>query len=465
MGGQQYVTDNPLDEELIQQYLTDVKEDHVLLKLINEVIKHSSDENQNLSLKDESLRDLVTELQKKPEFDLSLDVINQVSRNEHLIRSLLDIVSENYVPKKEIKVLEINLTNGLLAEEVDNHLASSHIYPIDVSYSIAVKNVDTLNDSYRKKSFKISEWDHKKSAFPSDVSMANLLIVKDTSDLWDLKLDNFVQESYDVLVTKGFLLSVFKYKFTEPELALNGFNGQSGASNAGLEQRIKDFISSAQKVGFSLIGKKADSIGSMAVLFRKVETTHPELPNKKYVIKIDDNRRQEWFDSIKQILADKKEDEKNSDAVWLIANDSDTNGVVGLVNCLRLEPGGESVRCLFDVDKQFKGNFDDTLFYDILINDLAVNVLKNGQLGTYRHLTLPKDYDKVQSSEYFLNIGQNRDLSSLQWYESKNLIPREDYYDINNRKTKQIRCNIYSSGLNFRDVMLATGMSSFVKHF
>ena len=64
-------------------------------------------------------------LKISPNYDLSKDMINQVSKNEHLIRSLLDIVSENNVPKKEIKVLEINLTSGLLAKEVDNHLASA----------------------------------------------------------------------------------------------------------------------------------------------------------------------------------------------------------------------------------------------------------------------------------------------------------------------------------------------------
>ena len=454
------VLENPLDEELIHKYMSDMKDEYVLLKLMNEVFKLTSDENQNLKpgCEEESLKEMVADLQKKPEFDLSLDLINQVSKNEHLIRSLLDIVSENFVPKKEIKVLEINLTNGLFAEEVDNHLATAHIYPIDVNYSIAVKSVETLNESFRQKSFKISEWDLKKSVFPSDASMPHLLIVNDTTDLWELPLDEFAQEMYDTVMTKGFLLSVFRYKFTEPEITLNAINGKNHLSNADLDRRVKEFAAAAQKVGFSVIGNKSDSIGSMALLFKKVEGKEPEVPNKKFVINIEDNHRQQWFQTIKDILLDKKENEKNTDNIWLIAKDSDLNGVVGLVNCLRLEPGGDSIRCIYDVDKQFKGDFKDSPYYDILTNDLAINVLKDGKLGTYRHLTLPKDYDKVQSEDYFLNIGQNRDLSSLQWYDSKNLFKKDVFYDLSNKKVKQVRCNIYSSGLNFRDVMLATGM-------
>ena len=310
---------------------------------------------------------------------------------------------------------------------------------------------------YRQKSFKISEWDHK-SNFPSDVTVPNLLIVNYTTDLWELNLDEFTQEMFEVLMIKGFLLSFFRYKFTEPELAVNGMNGKKYICNAVLEQRIQNFASAAQKVGFSLVGSKCDSIGSMALLFRKVETKQPEFPNEKFVINIDDSRRQQWFDSIKKILIEKKEDEKNNENVWLIANDCDHNGVVGLVNCLRLEPGGDSLRCIYDYDKHFKGNFKESSYYDILINDLAINVLKDGKVGSFRHLTLPKDYDKVQCEDYYLNVGQNRDISSLQWYDSKNLFKKEVVYVINNRRVNQIRCNIYSSGLNFRGVMLATGM-------
>jgi hypothetical protein len=58
---------------------------------------------------------------------LSRDIVNQVSKNERFIRPLLDIVSENNVPKKEIKVMEINLSNDIMALEADHYLATNQI--------------------------------------------------------------------------------------------------------------------------------------------------------------------------------------------------------------------------------------------------------------------------------------------------------------------------------------------------
>ena len=121
-----------------------------MLKLLNHLFEELNGK-QNIGNTPEKL---INESLKRPEFDLSFDVINQISNNEYLIRSLLDIVSENNVPKKEIKVLEINLTNGLMAKEVDNYLASFHIYPIEVDYTIALKSIDNISEDLKIKTFK-----------------------------------------------------------------------------------------------------------------------------------------------------------------------------------------------------------------------------------------------------------------------------------------------------------------------
>ena len=211
-----------VNDEMVNEYTRDPKEDHVLLKVLTEVQKQTVDKNQNLI--ESEIKEVVSKLLEKPENDVSGDVISQVSKNERLIRSLLDIISENNVPKKEIKVFEINLTNALMADEVDNHLASAAIYPIDVDYNIAVKSVDNVDDELKKKSFKITQWDAKKSDFPSDVTLTNVVVVKDSPELYDLQLDNFVQELYDCVNTRGFMISVFRYRMTEPEQALNAIS-------------------------------------------------------------------------------------------------------------------------------------------------------------------------------------------------------------------------------------------------
>ena len=380
------------DEDLIDKYLNDIKDEQILLKILNQLYNGCSDENQNIDT-----NKFLNEILDNPEYDLSLDLINQVSKNEHLIRSLVDIVTESHVPRKEIKVLEINTTRGLLAEEVDSYLATAAIYPIDVSYTIAVKSNDFVPDD-KKKTFKMIEWKSESSVYPSDVTSTDLVVYKDSHDLWSVNLEQQLQETYDALVNKGYLISIFRYQLTEPELALNQMNGKKNLKNSDLEQRIVDYLTAAKSVGFSLVGRKSDSIGTMALLFRKV-VSKPNNPKKDYIIEVKANSTK-WFETLKEKLIEVKESEDSKNNLWVVANDSPKNGIIGLINCLRVEPGGEAIRCLYDCDQliTFPINFDQKPFSDILENDLPINIMKNGKLGSLRHLTLPKNYDKTESS-------------------------------------------------------------------
>jgi fatty acid synthase len=445
-------------KELIQQYLKDNKEEHVFLKIMDNILSSIVDENQNIEEKI-NVENLLNDIQNRAEFDITKDIINRISTNERFLRSVIDIVSENNVPKKEINVLEINLSNAIMATEIENYLACSAIYPIVVDYTIANKSIENLPEDYKNKSFKLIEWDHKKTSFPSDISKQDLIIYRDFQDLWDLKLDNFLQEFYDRIANEGFLLSIFRYKFTKPELVLNQIFKNNFINDSILAQRISQFIDSAIKIGFNVICSKSDTIGSMALLFRKALPIYSIQPKEQKIIEISDNF-EKWLDVLKENVKKNNENEENKSNIWLIAKNSSPNGIIGLVNSLRQEPGGEKVKCIFDFDEQtkFPPNFSEEPFIDILINDLAVNVIRDGKLGTYRHLSLPKLHDKIESNDYFLNVGPNGDLSNLQWFELKNLAKKEIYINVDNRKFNQIRCNVYSTGLNFRDVMLASGI-------
>ena len=88
---------------------------------------------------------------------------------------------------------------------------------------------------------------------------------------------------------------------------------------------------------------------------------------------------------------------------------------------------------------------------------MDINVIKDGKLGTYRHLRLPKDYDKVVSNEYFLSLGQTKDLSSLQWFDGRRTVTNKVCFGLNNLKVTPAPISIYCTGLNFHDVMIATG--------
>ncbi|CAG2174729.1 unnamed protein product, partial [Oppiella nova] len=95
------------------------------------------------------------------------------------------------------------------------------------------------------------------------------------------------------------------------------------------------------------------------------------------------------------------------------------------------EPGGEDWRYVFNYDSkcETKIDFNSKPFCHILANDLVANVIKDGKVGTYRHIKLPQNYDKTVSNEYFLNLGQTRDISALQWFRRMPSGPESEYTD------------------------------------
>ncbi|XP_069675926.1 fatty acid synthase-like [Periplaneta americana] len=137
--------------------------------------------------------------------------------------------------------------------------------------------------------------------------------------------------------------------------------------------------------------------------------------------------------------------------VILVAQDEHLNGILGLVNCVRKEPGGERVTCVFIMDPSAPA-FDVNLpFYSQqLKKNLAVNVFNNGEWGSYRHLPLDAVVT-VSVPHAYVNALTRGDLSSMKWIQG-GLDPNNVSVEPNEELV-----HIYYSSLNFRDVMFATG--------
>ena len=443
-----------IDQEVIERQRHDNSEHKVMLKILDKLSER--DENQNI-VNLNSSKNVLKDIESDLTLDISRDVVNQVSKNERLIKTLVDIVSENNATKKEYKVTEINLTGDVLANEVESYLVNSQLMPTDVNYKIFVKSVENLSEDMRGKA---KQWDGKDIP---ELPISDLLIFRDIKELWNLNTEDLVTKFNESVAENGFLVIVGRYRRTEPEDAVNSvINGKKIITNSDYKLRLETLHKTIAEFGLRLISTKSDSISTMAMMFRKV-SDKKTIPEKSDIIEVKAERDEKWFEAIRESLQKSKDAldaEQKPKNVWLIANDNHINGIVGLINCLRLEPGGQSLRCLFDMDSSIKLPIDWTSkpFSDILTNDLVINVFKNGKLGTYRHLRLPKDNDKIVSNQYYLNQGANKDLSSLTWFDLKNLIPSDKPYDWVGNKIQLTPVNIYSSGLIFKDVMFATGI-------
>lgn len=59
---------------------------------------------------------------------------------------------------------------------------------------------------------------------------------------------------------------------------------------------------------------------------------------------------------------------------------------------------------------------DEPMYKDQLAKDLAVNIYKDGQWGSYRHLLL-EESPVILANHSFVNILTRGDISSLKWVE------------------------------------------------
>lgn len=95
-----------------------------------------------------------------------------------------------------------------------------------------------------------------------------------------------------------------------------------------------------------------------------------ELPDPVTVEIRNDDVNFNWLSTVQKLMPV----EKN---IILYAQEQPTSGVLGLVNCLRREPGGNIFRCVFVLDTNtLKFNVDHVMYKKQLDLGLPVNVFQ-----------------------------------------------------------------------------------------
>lgn len=133
----------------------------------------------------------------------------------------------------------------------------------------------------------------------------------------------------------------------------------------------------------------------------------------------------------------------------IVVAESELSGIVGLVNCIRKEPFLEGLKCVAIKDSQAESfDINDPLYKTQLVRNLVMNVLKDGEWGSYRHLDLMADSElKPRKNHCFVDCTAKGDFSTISWLCGP--------LDVNNVDDDLIYVT-YAS-LNFKDVMIASG--------
>ncbi|XP_024885303.1 fatty acid synthase [Temnothorax curvispinosus] len=153
-----------------------------------------------------------------------------------------------------------------------------------------------------------------------------------------------------------------------------------------------------------------------------------------------------WLEKLNSLM--NAENETANMRIILVSEGDLESGLLGFVNCLRKEPGGEIIRSILIQDtKAPKFSLQNPLYLEQLQLDLPINVLRTGKLwGSYRHQPLPSLQPKLVRHAYVDQMIPG-DLSSLRWIQGS-IQP-----DINQKDLVYV---VYSP-LNFRDIMMSTG--------
>ncbi|XP_071569274.1 fatty acid synthase-like isoform X1 [Temnothorax nylanderi] len=154
-----------------------------------------------------------------------------------------------------------------------------------------------------------------------------------------------------------------------------------------------------------------------------------------------------WVDELKSIMSVQNEAGVDTETI-LVAEGDFESGLLGLINCLRRESGGEIIKGVFiQDDKAPAFSLQEPLYMKQLQLNLPINVLRSGNVwGSYRHFPLPSLKPNLVQCAYVKQMVQG-DLSTLCWVQKRMpfSIKREDLV------------NVIYVPLNFKDILLATG--------
>lgn len=172
-----------------------------------------------------------------------------------------------------------------------------------------------------------------------------------------------------------------------------------------------------------------------------------QVPTDATVIQITE-KNFSWVEPLKDTM---KQAETDGRKIYLVTQGEELTGLVGMVNCLKQEPGGLNIRSVFIQDPNAP-KFTISAYEKQLRKDLVHNVMKNKVWGCFRHLVLEQyeDSGKLQVEHAYINTITRGDLASLRWIEGP-----LGYYKNDNPNAEL--CHVYYAPLNFRDIMLATG--------
>uniref|UniRef100_A0A8C2CK73 Fatty acid synthase n=1 Tax=Cyprinus carpio TaxID=7962 RepID=A0A8C2CK73_CYPCA len=348
------------------------------------------------------------------------------------LRHCLDTALENSTPGK-LKVVEALAADGRVFSRTVGLLNIQPMLRLDYTVSdVSIEKLSAHQSSLEEQGISSAQWDPLQGPATGGLDGADLVVCNcATGHMANpaLLIENLTSAARE----GGFVLIHTLLRgdtLGETVAFLTSQNNQEGLLTQTEWEEL------LQKASLNVVMLRKSYYGSALFLCHR----HRQSPQDQPILIFVDPTDYKWVENLKSTLA-----ESSDIPVWLIATNGH-NGVVGLVNCLRQEPGGNRIRSvqflkgaevpsLVPTQKEMK---------TLLKKDLVMNVYRDGQWGIFRHQF------GIADSEAYVNVLTRGDLSSLRWIASPlcHFVPSNPNVQL---------CRVYYSSLNFRDIMLATG--------
>uniref|UniRef100_G3NC33 Fatty acid synthase n=1 Tax=Gasterosteus aculeatus TaxID=69293 RepID=G3NC33_GASAC len=361
------------------------------------------------------------------------------------LRHCLDTTLENSTPGK-IKILEALSSEGRLFPRVAALLGIQPMLRVD--YTATAPSLDLLaphQAALEQLAISSAQWDPAGGPAPGGaVEGADLVACNHAWGPLRAEPELLMANLASGAKKGGFVLlhTLLKGETLGETVAFLSSSTASSGQRGLLTQAEWEKVFS--EASLNLVAVRKSFYGSALFLCRRRQS-----PSKRPAFLPVDGADYQWVETLKEKMA------ASPDCpVWLTASKSHC-GIVGMVNCLRQEPGGNRIRCAF-VSNLNASSSAPTLqpahesMQSVLDGDLVMNVFRDGRWGVFRHQLIAQDLNEELTEQAYVNVLTRGDLSSLRWIAS----PLRHF--VTSSPDVQL-CRVYYSSLNFRDVMLATG--------
>lgn len=145
---------------------------------------------------------------------------------------------------------------------------------------------------------------------------------------------------------------------------------------------ITDYEKYLRKYKLNIILEKHTDTEVILLLKKKV-------PVKRMTVVHINNKNFNWLEDLKLLINDENQFDKDS-RIIIVGEEDFECGLLGFINCLKKESGGELVRSVFVQDQKApKFSLQDPFYMQQLQKDMTINVLRSNKIwGSYRHLKL-----------------------------------------------------------------------------